>query len=72
MYKVLHIPTGTYLFNMFLNKDWEFRIKSIADQLLENGHPLNLKTGTWRLIKETNSQVDWTNFLLTEFEIVEI
>lgn len=70
-YRILHIPTSSYLFNPVVNEYWIFGMFKVAHQLLEPNCPINLKFDCFTCIKEGNQQIDWNNFDLTEFEVVE-
>ena len=63
MYKILHIPTGTYL--LYYDDAWEFLFKESAQQVIDN---LEDYFGTSLI--DWNPQINWSDFISNEFEVV--
>jgi hypothetical protein len=63
MYKILHIPTGTYL--LYYDTPWEFLSDFSAKQVIDN---LEGYFGTSLI--DWNPQINWSNFIINEFEVI--
>ena len=63
MYKILHIPTGTYL--LYYDFPWEFLFKLSAQQVIDN---LDDYFGTSLI--DWNPQIPWSNYVANEFEVI--
>jgi len=69
-YYILHIPSGSYVYNDVRKEDWWFAHKKIADQLVREDCPVNIY-GYIKWFRKSNPQIDWDNLQLYELEVVE-
>jgi hypothetical protein len=69
-YYVLHIPTGSFLWNEYTDDYWFFTVKRVAEELVKKDSPVNMFCYI-KWFKKWNKNIDWDNLQLSEIAIVE-